>query len=74
MPTRLLNYALLIVNYALNMSAGYFGDLVKKECGLTPQQIINNRMVAMAKERLEKGQADISSVAYELGFQYPHLN
>lgn len=54
-----------------NLSAGYFGDLVRKETGLTPKEIITRHVVAHAKQLLVKTSYDVSQIAYTLGFDYP---
>ena len=54
-----------------NLSPGYFGDLIKRETGSTPQEIISLRIIAEAKRRLAATDNDISVIAYDLGFQYP---
>lgn len=54
-----------------NLSAGYFSDLVRKETGLSPKDIISGHVVSEAKHRLAAGRLDISGIAYELGFEYP---
>jgi YesN/AraC family two-component response regulator len=36
----------------LNLSAGYFGDLIKKETGRTAQEYIQSKMIDVAKERI----------------------
>ena len=54
-----------------NLSPGYFGDLIKRETGRTPQEIISLRIIAEAKRRLAATDNDISVIAYDLGFQYP---
>lgn len=54
-----------------NLTPGYFGDLIKRETGSTPQEIITLRLVAEAKRRLAATDNDISVIAYDLGFQYP---
>ncbi len=62
------------VNYfaeTVNLTPGYFGDLVKRETGLTPQDIISQRIVLYAKQRLSTTSDDISIIAYDLGFQHP---
>ncbi len=62
------------VNYfakKVNLTPGYFGDLIKKETGLTPQYIISQRMIEYAKHRLATTSDDISQIAYDLGFQHP---
>lgn len=55
----------------LNLSAGYFSDLIRKELGLPPKTIIDNHMIEVAKHRLMATDEDISIIAYDLGFQYP---
>lgn len=54
-----------------NLTPGYFGDLIKKETGLTAQEIITRHVVEYAKQRLADSTDDISIIAYELGFQHP---
>ena len=57
------------------LSPNYFGDLVKKETGRTPQDIIQKSIVGMAKDRLMGSDDSISEIAYSLGFQYSqHFN
>ena len=55
----------------LNLSAGYFGDLIKKETGKSPQEYIQSKVIDVAKERIFDRNKSISEVAYELGFKYP---
>ena len=62
------------VNYfaeKAHLSPGYFGDMIKKETGLTAQEIITRHIVERAKQRLSLSTDDIGIIAYELGFQYP---
>ena len=54
-----------------NLTPGYFGDLIKRETGSTPQEIITLKLIAEAKRRLVATDNDISVIAYDLGFQYP---
>lgn len=59
----------------LNLSANYFGDLIKKETGKSSQEYIQNKVIEVAKERVFDTNKSISEVAYELGFKYPqHFN
>ena len=53
------------------LSPNYFGDLIKKETGKTPQEYILCRVILLAKVRTLVGNQTLSQVAYELGFQYP---
>ncbi len=55
----------------LNLSANYFGDLVKKETGKSAQEYIQSKVIDVAKERIFNIDKSISEVAYELGFKYP---
>lgn len=54
-----------------NLTPGYFGDLIKRETGSTPQDIITLHIINEAKRRLASTDTDISVIAYDLGFQYP---
>ena len=55
----------------LNLSASYFGDLVKKETGKTAQEYIQAKVIDVAKERIFDYNKSVSEIAYELGFKYP---
>lgn len=55
----------------LNLSAGYFGDLIKKETGQSAQEYIQAKVINVAKERIFNLDKSISEVAYDLGFKYP---
>jgi AraC family transcriptional regulator, transcriptional activator of pobA len=55
----------------LNLSPGYFGDLIKKETGQSAQEYIQAKVISVAKERISNVDKSISEVAYELGFKYP---
>ena len=55
----------------LNLSANYFGDLIKKETGKSAQEYIQSRILDIAKERIFDTGKSISEVAFELGFKYP---
>ncbi|NCD09768.1 MAG: AraC family transcriptional regulator [Negativicutes bacterium] len=72
------NFGLPSVAYCaeqLNLSANYFGDLIKKETGKSAQEYIQNKVIEIAKERIFDTNKSISEVAYELGFKYPqHFN
>ncbi|NJB84466.1 AraC-like DNA-binding protein [Lewinella marina] len=62
------------VNYfaeRLHLSANYFGDLIKRETGKSPQDHIQLKVISLAKERLFEPGKSISEVAYDLGFKYP---
>lgn len=55
----------------LNLSASYFGDLIKKETGKSAQEYIQTKVIDVAKERIFEQSKSISEIAYELGFKYP---
>ena len=60
------------------LSTGYFGTLVKTETGRTAKDLINDRILAKAKELLSsspfKGDREglsVSQISHRLGFEYP---
>jgi len=55
----------------LNLSANYFGDLIKKETGKSAQEYIQSAIIEQAKERVSDTGKAISEIAYDLGFKYP---
>jgi AraC-like DNA-binding protein len=55
----------------LNLSPGYLGDLIKKETGKTAQELIQAKVIDVAKERIFDHSKSVSEIAYELGFKYP---
>ncbi|MBF6598444.1 MAG: helix-turn-helix transcriptional regulator [Fermentimonas sp.] len=55
----------------LNLSANYFGDLIKKETSVSAQEYIQTKIVDIAKKRLFDVDKSISEIAYSLGFKYP---
>jgi len=55
----------------LNLSANYFGDLIKKETGKSAQEYIQLKTMDVAKEKIFDTSKSVSEIAYELGFKYP---
>lgn len=55
----------------LHLSANYFGDLIKKETGISAQEYIQTKVINLAKEKVFDVNKSISEIAYELGFKYP---
>jgi len=55
----------------LNLSAGYFGDLIKKETGKTAQECLQSKIIDVAKEKIFDHSKSVNQIAYELGFKYP---
>ncbi len=69
-----LNIGLPSVAYfagELNLSTGYFGDLIKKETGKTAQEFLHLKLMDAAKEKIFDQSKSVSQIAYELGFKYP---
>jgi AraC-like DNA-binding protein len=55
----------------LNLSPGYFGDLIKKETGKTAQEYIQWKVIDVAKERIFDETKSVTQIAYDLGYKYP---
>lgn len=55
-----------------HVSQHYLSDLLKKETGRTAKDHINDFLVDKAKNMLLGSEDSISSIAYDLGFNYPH--
>lgn len=55
----------------LNLSANYFGDLLRKKTGKTPREYIQNTIIDLAKCKIISTEQPINEIAYELGFTYP---
>jgi len=55
----------------MNLSANYFGDLIKKETGKTAQEYIQAKLMDVAKEQIFDTSRSVSQIAYGLGFKYP---
>jgi AraC-like DNA-binding protein len=55
----------------LNLSANYFGDIIKKETGKTAQEYIQNKIIDVAKNKIFEDERTINEIAFELGFKYP---
>lgn len=53
------------------LSNGYFGTLVKTETGRTAKDLINDRLLARAKELLQSDTLSVTQVSQSLGFEYP---
>lgn len=55
----------------LHFSVNYFGDLVKKETGISAQEYILSKVIDLAKDKIRDNSKLISEIAYEMGFKYP---
>lgn len=56
---------------ALNMSPNYLSDLLRKETGKNAQEHIHAYIIDKAKTKLLGSVEPVSSIAYDLGFEYP---
>lgn len=54
----------------LNMSPQYMRSLLKSLTGQTTQQIIHEKLIEKAKEKLSTTELSVSEIAYELGFEH----
>ncbi len=55
----------------LNLSANYFGDLIKKSTGKTAQEYVHAKIIEVAKCKLIDANKNVNEIANELGFKYP---
>ena len=55
----------------LNLSPGYFGELVKTSTGTTAKDMIADRLVSTARELLNNLTLSVTQVGDMLGFEYP---
>ena len=59
----------------LHLSPNYFGDLVKRELGISAQEHIQRHIIEQAKYLLVNERMTVSQAAYALGYKYPnHLS
>ncbi|MCF0056369.1 AraC family transcriptional regulator [Dyadobacter sp. CY356] len=56
---------------ALHLSSKYVSDCLKQLTGSTTQQLIHEKLIERAKDRLSTTHISVSEIAYELGFEYP---
>ncbi len=56
---------------SLHFSPKYLSDCLKQLTGSTTQQLIHERLIELAKEKLATTTLSASEIAYELGFEYP---
>lgn len=54
-----------------NLSANYFGDIVKRELHVTARDYIRQKIVRQAKYLLRDTMMSVNEIASELGFDYP---
>lgn len=56
---------------ALHVSPGYLRSLLKQLTGQSTQQLIHEKLIEKAKEKLSTTQLSVSEIAYALGFEQP---
>lgn len=56
------------ISESLNISPGYLRSLLKTLTGQTTQQLIHDKLIEKAKERLSTTNLSVSEIAYGLGF------
>jgi len=69
----LLSQGLPTVQYMadkLNISSKYLSSLLKQLTGQTAQQIIHEKLIDKAKEKLSTTELSVSEIAYQLGFEH----
>jgi len=69
----LLSKGLPTVQYiaeTLHISSKYLGSLLKHITGQTTQQLIHEKLIEKAKEKLSTTDLSVSEIAYELGFEH----
>lgn len=69
-----LNNGLPTVDYLasqVNLSPRYLSDMLRAVTGQNSQQLIHEKLVEKAKEKLSSTELSVSEIAYELGFEHP---
>jgi len=55
---------------SLNVSTKYLSSLLKQLTGQTTQQLIHEKLIDKAKEKLSTTERSVSEIAYDLGFEH----
>ena len=55
----------------LNVSPKYLSSMLKVLTGQTAQQLIHEKLIEKAKEKLSATNLSVSEIAYQLGFEHP---
>jgi AraC family transcriptional activator of pobA len=55
---------------AMNLSPNYLSDLLRVYTGQNTQQLIHEKLISKAKEKLSTTELSVSEIAYELGFEH----
>lgn len=56
------------IAHALGFSRKYFSTIFQKNVGITPQDYVVERRIRMAKIRLDGGESNLKTLAYQLGY------
>ncbi len=70
---KLLTQGIPTVQYLseqLNISPSYLSDMLRTLIGQNAQQLIQNKLIEKAKEKLSTTTLSVSEISYELGFEY----
>ncbi|AYD47698.1 helix-turn-helix domain-containing protein [Arachidicoccus soli] len=59
------------ISEALHISPGYLRSMLKYLTGQNTQQLIHDKLIEKAKEKLSITESSISEIAYSLGFEHP---
>jgi AraC-like DNA-binding protein len=55
----------------LHLSPSYLSDMLRALTGQNTQQLIHEKLIEKAKEKLSTTDLSVSQIAYELGFEHP---
>lgn len=55
----------------LNLTPSYLSDMLRSMIGMNTQQLIHDKLIEKAKEKLATTDLSVSEIAYELGFEHP---
>ncbi|MBZ4191993.1 helix-turn-helix domain-containing protein [Niabella beijingensis] len=55
----------------VNLSPRYLSDMLRSLTGQNTQQLIHEKLIEKAKEKLSSTSLSVSEIAYELGFEHP---
>lgn len=70
---KLLTQSIPTVQYLseqLNISASYLSDMLRALIGQNAQQLIQDKLIEKAKEKLSTSTLSVSEIAYKLGFEH----
>jgi len=71
---RIINNGIPTVQYLadrVNLSPSYLSDMLRSLTGQSTQQLIHNKLIELAKEKLSATNLSVSEVAFALGFEHP---